>query len=160
MEISEPVKHVPMQMKEAQVAPGQLITHYAPYCDTFLVQLKDTADLPEIVKANIKNTVILDFDNILHAYSPYCLKTINLSESQLILQLIIRRGSVTEAMRNIYSVLREAESIENVKLILLPDLSYLHDEMAPSVMDRIIRATSGRLIELPSLPVFQFSVAL
>ena len=37
MGITEPVKHVPMAMKEAQVAPGQLITHYAPYCDTYLV---------------------------------------------------------------------------------------------------------------------------
>ena len=36
----EPVKHVAMEMKEAQVAPGQLITHYAPYCDTFLVCCK------------------------------------------------------------------------------------------------------------------------
>ena len=35
--VNEPVKHVPMAMKEAQVAPGQLITHYAPYCDTYLV---------------------------------------------------------------------------------------------------------------------------
>ena len=37
MTVNEPVKHVPMAMKEAQVAPGQLITHYAPYCDTYLV---------------------------------------------------------------------------------------------------------------------------
>ena len=81
MEISEPVKHVPMQMKEAQVAPGQLITHYAPYCDTYLVQLKDCAELPEFVKSQIQHTVLLDFNNILRAYSPYCLKTINLSET-------------------------------------------------------------------------------
>ena len=37
MGITEPVKHVPMAMKEAQVAPGQLITHYARYCDAYLV---------------------------------------------------------------------------------------------------------------------------
>lgn len=57
-------------------------------------------------------------------------------------------------MRNIYSVLREAETIEGVKLILLPDLSNVDDELALSVMDRIVRATSGRLIEIPSHPVF------
>lgn len=57
-------------------------------------------------------------------------------------------------MRNIYSVLREAETIEGVKLILLPDLSNVNDELALSVMDRIVRATSGRLIEIPSHPVF------
>ena len=37
MSVSEPVKHVAMKMEEAQVAPGQLITHYAPRCDAFLV---------------------------------------------------------------------------------------------------------------------------
>lgn len=64
------------------------------------------------------------------------------------------RGSVSEAMRNIYSVLREAETVQGVKLILLPDLSNVDDELALSVMDRIVRATSGRLIEIPSYPVF------
>ena len=57
-------------------------------------------------------------------------------------------------MRNMYSVLREAETVENVKLILLPDLTNVEDELAPSVMDRIVRATSGRLIQIPSNPVF------
>lgn len=57
-------------------------------------------------------------------------------------------------MRNIYSILREAELVENVKLILLPDLTSIQDELSPSVMDRIIRATSGRLVTLPSKPVF------
>ena len=56
-------------------------------------------------------------------------------------------------MRNIYSILREAELVENVKLILLPDLTSIQDELSPSVMDRIIRATSGRLVTLPSKPV-------
>lgn len=51
-------------------------------------------------------------------------------------------------------MLREAETIEGVKLILLPDLSNVDDELALSVMDRIVRATSGRLIEIPSHPVF------
>lgn len=81
MEISEPVKHVPMQMKEAQVAPGQLITHYAPYCDTFLVEMKDAIELPAILRERIHQTVLLDFNNLLSAYKPYCLKCIHLSET-------------------------------------------------------------------------------
>ena len=56
-------------------------------------------------------------------------------------------------MRNIYSILRDAELVENVKLILLPDLTSIQDELSPSVMDRFIRATSGRLVTLPSKPV-------
>ena len=36
-------------------------------------------------------------------------------------------------MRNIYSILREAELVENVKLILLPDLTSIQDELSPSV---------------------------
>ena len=80
MQITEPVKHVPMQMKEAQVAPGQLITHYAPYCDTFLVDLKEGVELPAMIKERIHQTVLLDFNNMLRAYKPYCLKCLNLSE--------------------------------------------------------------------------------
>lgn len=81
MDISEPVKHVPMQMKEAQVAPGQLITHYAPYCDTYLVEMKENVELPSLVRERIHNTVLLDFHNLLQAYKPYCLKCLSLSES-------------------------------------------------------------------------------
>ena len=51
-------------------------------------------------------------------------------------------------------VLRQAEKVEGAKLILLPDLTGMDDEFAPSVMDRIVRATSGRLIEIPAHPVF------
>lgn len=57
-------------------------------------------------------------------------------------------------MRNIYSVLRNAESIPGVRMILLPDLSGVDDDLAPSVMDRIVRSTSGRLLQAPSHPVF------
>ena len=57
-------------------------------------------------------------------------------------------------MRNIYSILRKAESIPEVQMILLPDLSGVNDELAPSVMDRIVRSTSGRLLQVPSRPVF------
>ena len=64
------------------------------------------------------------------------------------------RGDIAEAMRNIYTLLREAESIPNVQLILLPDFSHESDILAPSVMDRIVRATSGRLLQVPRLPVF------
>ena len=64
------------------------------------------------------------------------------------------RGDVAEAMRNIYGKLREAEKIPSVKLILLPNLSHLEDELALSVMDRIVRATSGRMLTIPRLPVF------
>ena len=56
------------------------------------------------------------------------------------------RGDVAEAMRNIYGKLREAEKIPSVKLILLPNLSHLED--------RIVRATSGRMLTIPRLPVF------
>ena len=44
MSVSEPIKHVAMNMNEAQVAPGQLITHYAPRCDAFLVRLSCSYD--------------------------------------------------------------------------------------------------------------------
>lgn len=64
------------------------------------------------------------------------------------------RGDIAEAMRNIYTLLREAENVPGVKLILLPDLSHEPDVLAPSVMDRVVRATSGRLLQIPRNPVF------
>ncbi|KAK8804027.1 hypothetical protein WA171_000120 [Blastocystis sp. BT1] len=144
MSVSEPVKHVAMKMEEAQVAPGQLITHYAPRCDAFLVQLHDDVPLPSILREHIHHAALLDFHGILEAYKPYCFQYMSISET----------GNVAEAMRNIYSILRKAESIPEVQMILLPDLSGVNDELAPSVMDRIVRSTSGRLLQVPSHPVF------
>ena len=91
MSVSEPVKHVAMKMEEAQVAPGQLITHYAPRCDAFLVQslfglymqvqLRDDVSLPSILRECIHQTVLLDFNGILEAYRPYCLHYLSISET-------------------------------------------------------------------------------
>ena len=92
MGVLEPVKHVPMQMNEAQLAPGQLITHYAPYCDTYLVlfernsdeqvEFQDEVEMPELVRKRIGETVLIDFGNVLEAYRPFCLKCLSLSEKQ------------------------------------------------------------------------------
>lgn len=100
--------------------------------------------MPSLVQDRIQSTVVIDFNHLLDAYKPFCLRCLELSQ----------KGDVQEAMRNIYSVLRQAEKVEGAKLILLPDLTGMDDEFAPSVMDRIVRATSGRLIEIPAHPVF------
>ncbi|CBK21291.2 uncharacterized protein [Blastocystis hominis] len=135
----EPVKHVAMEMKEAQVAPGQLITHYAPYCDTFLAEVDPKAMMPQIVRERIESTVVLDFAGMLEGYRERCLKFLSLSE----------KGDVMEAMKNIYGKLREAERVEGVKLILLASLGQRKEELALSVMDRMVRATSGKMIKIP-----------
>ena len=59
------------------------------------------------------------------------------------------RGDVMEAMKNIYGKLREAERVEGVKLILLASLGQRKEELALSVMDRMVRATSGKMITIP-----------
>lgn len=59
------------------------------------------------------------------------------------------RGDVMEAMKNIYEKLREAEKVEGVKLILLASLEQKEEELALSVMDRMVRATSGKMIKIP-----------
>lgn len=59
------------------------------------------------------------------------------------------RGDVMEAMKNIYGKLREAEKVEGVKLILLASLEQKEEELALSVMDRMVRATSGKMIKIP-----------
>lgn len=110
--------------------------------------------IPSIVRERIASTVVLDFNHILETYKPFALQYLTLSESFALVGVFIRRGSVAEAMRNIYSVLRTAERIEGVRMILLPDLTGVDDELALSVMDRIVRSTSGRMIQLPRNPVF------
>lgn len=59
------------------------------------------------------------------------------------------RGDVMEAMKNIYGKLREAERVEGVKLILMASLGQRKEELALSVMDRMVRATSGKMIKIP-----------
>ncbi len=106
--------------------------------------MKENVPIPPILQGRMKHTVLIDFNHLLDAYKPYCLQCIELSQS----------GDVQEAMRCIYAVLRNAERIPEAKLIILPDLTGVDNEFAPSVMDRIVRATSGRLIEIPTHPVF------
>lgn len=164
MQISEPVKHVAMKMEEAQVAPGQLITHYAPGCDAFLVSLlapfeigptpEQGADSVHCSGAHRQHRHSRTSTTSSKAYKPFALQYMTLSDSFGRVGTFICRGSVAEAMRNIYGVLRTAELVDGVRMILLPDLTGVDDELAPSVMDRIVRSTSGRMIQLPRNPVF------
>ena len=47
--------------------------------------------MPSLVQDRIKSTVVIDFNHLLDAYKPFCLRCLELSQT----------GDVQEAMRNI-----------------------------------------------------------
>ena len=155
----EPVKHVAMEMKEAQVAPGQLITHYAPYCDTFLVCCKWVLCWVGGGGSEGNDATNRAREDCKHSGVGFCRDAGRLSRALLEVFVAIGevgmaktmycRGDVMEAMKNIYGKLREAERVEGVKLILLASLGQRKEELALSVMDRMVRATSGKMIKIP-----------
>ena len=56
-------------------------------------------------------------------------------------------------MHALYSALHLAEEVDGVQLILIPDISDVRHDLTPSLMDRIVRATSGQVVQLPITPV-------
>ena len=155
----EPVKHVAMEMKEAQVAPGQLITHYAPYCDTFLVCCKWVCCWVGGGGSEGDDAGNRTREDWKHGGAGFWRDVGRLSRALLevfvavgevgMMRTMHCRGDVMEAMKNIYGKLREAERVEGVKLILLASLGQRKEELALSVMDRMVRATSGKMIKIP-----------
>ena len=44
------------------------------------MEFQDEAEMPEIVRKRIGETVLIDFGNVLEAYRPFCLKCLSMSE--------------------------------------------------------------------------------
>eukprot|EP01029_Cantina_marsupialis_P010728 TRINITY_DN243918_c1_g1_i1.p1 TRINITY_DN243918_c1_g1~~TRINITY_DN243918_c1_g1_i1.p1 ORF type:complete len:376 (-),score=105.60 TRINITY_DN243918_c1_g1_i1:71-1198(-) len=137
--ISVNKKNKPTQ--DPEMAPGQLLTHYAPAdCETFLVKgiISSIPETSTRLSNSIKESVILDFNKTLISLKDMCLEYKDLSES----------GSVEEAMSNIFDHLRWTESVEGVKTVLLPDMTNFDDHNAPALHDRMFRSASGRICEV------------
>ncbi len=125
-------------LKESQTpeSSGQFLTHYSPFCETFLYQNinsipnnKNNISLNEIALIDFGKKVFLG-KNLYLFYK-------DLSPS----------GNFLEASRNLFSYLREAEKQKDVKCILIPDFRYEKNEVAQAIQDRMFRAASGKLFE-------------
>jgi len=131
---------------EGEVAPGQMITHYAPDVQAYMLRLvedttletppqHDSNDTITRELASMADTVIIDFNQNLKHLSSDCLKYIDLSPE----------GVIEDARKNIFEILREAEKIEKASVIVLPNLEpyFGKKEHADACQDRLFRAASG-----------------
>lgn len=127
-------KEVQMQTKEAQQAPGQLITHYAPDVDTYLYQSNAPEKLDTSDDENVCHWVLIDFHGKLATLQNRVRAYVDLSP----------RGDIAEASQRIFDSLRWAESVQGVKRVILTGVSSESHEQAAALHDRMYRAASGK----------------
>lgn len=112
----------------ANEAPGQLIKHYSPNVDCFLLE---GGEIGEVV-GKVEECVLVEFGMDEGAGF---LGRIGLSD----------KGDVEESMQGLYDCLRWAEG-QHGKFIVLKVENKLSGPLAPALWDRIFRATSGKKV--------------
>lgn len=128
----------------AQVAPGQLLKHYAPDVETRLVlggSKLAAATVPGVntgaaFATPLESCVVVDFHGSLAWARGQVLAYRELSNT----------GDVREAAAGLFDALRWSEGVRGVGCVLLPDLCAVRDEHAAAVADRLFRAASGRFV--------------
>ncbi|KAG7397994.1 hypothetical protein PHYBOEH_011826 [Phytophthora boehmeriae] len=127
-------KEAKMQSKEAQLAPGQLITHYAPDVDTYLYQVDATENMDASVQQDVSRWVVLDFHGKLACLKDRVRAYLDLSPS----------GNVAEASQRIFDSLRWCENVDGVERVVITGVLSESHELAASLHDRMYRAASGK----------------
>jgi L-threonylcarbamoyladenylate synthase len=117
-------------------APGQLLTHYAPRILTFLVTSASIENWEKQLPCPLSECVVVDVGGKLKNLKPlvhsYC---------------DIRPEKDEQALQQAFESLRWAESHQNAKALLLPDLSQDSSELLQALADRFFRASSGRVLK-------------
>lgn len=148
-----------------EVAPGQLITHYAPDVATFILRCQGSEsdgdarpsgevndEAKDVVFSHqdereelMLDTVVLDFAGSLSWLADKCLAYQDISPI----------GDVASAGKGLFKALRWSETVIGAKRVLIADIeafanghvdSVIGGEHAASVSDRTFRAASGRVI--------------
>ncbi|KAJ1623118.1 DHBP synthase RibB-like alpha/beta domain-containing protein [Pavlovales sp. CCMP2436] len=134
----------------AAVAPGQLLTHYAPDKPTFLAVVppagtpptasESAATAAPVDSGELASSCVVDFGGRLAHLAGDCAAYRDLSPA----------GSVSEAARVLFDTLRWTESVEAAQRVLLVDLMALRvsDEHVGALYDRMFRAASGRRVPM------------
>jgi len=118
-----------------QIAPGQLLTHYAPdNVESFLWEEDSNGfELPH----SLKDTIVVDFGGSMARFKSKALAYRDLSS----------KGNVDEACKAVFDVLRWTETVENAKAVLLPNvIQVINQGSALALDDRLYRAASGRRV--------------
>ncbi|KAL3659182.1 hypothetical protein V7S43_015760 [Phytophthora oleae] len=126
-------KEAKMQTKEAQQAPGQMITHYAPDVDTYLYQA-DATEKMDTSQENVSRWVVLDFHGKLVGLKDRVRAYLDLSPS----------GDVAEASKRIFDSLRWSENVQGVERVIITGVVSEPHEQAAALHDRMYRAASGK----------------
>lgn len=119
----------------AQVAPGQLLTHYSPdNVECFLWQRG-------LVEASLPfalgETVIVDFNGALREHAALALAYKDLSPT----------GDVAQACHDVFHVLRWTETVLGARAVVLPDvLVEKVGGLGGALDDRLFRAASGKRV--------------
>lgn len=149
----------PAQPAEGMVAPGMLLTHYAPDLPSFLVRAApgaaSTAATASSQSFELSSAVLVDYGGRLAHLEKACVAYWDLSPS----------ADASEAAAAVFGALRwaEAQAERGGRCVLLPNLlppseggggravqgvvqgaMAASDEVEPAVADRLFRAASGR----------------
>ena len=140
------------------VAPGMLLTHYAPDLPCFVLDDPLVADAaaaselqPPLLSLTVDEAVVLDFGA----------RLAHLKTAALAYRDLSPRGNASEAARAIFAALRWAEGhvADGARCVLLPNVEMADgtgsacdtgtgtgagEEHAPALADRLFRAASGR----------------
>lgn len=127
-------KEVQENTLEAQQAPGQLLTHYAPDVDTYLYQ-DGAAESFDVAAEDVSGWVVIDFHGKLRALQSRVKAYNDLSPS----------GDVGEGTQHIFDMLRWAENVAGVQRVVITDVLAVDHELSAALHDRMFRASSGKL---------------
>eukprot|EP00743_Colponemidia_sp_Colp-15_P006948 GILK01007499.1.p1 GENE.GILK01007499.1~~GILK01007499.1.p1 ORF type:complete len:380 (+),score=38.82 GILK01007499.1:69-1208(+) len=132
---------------DSSVAPGTLLTHYAPNVDTYLVKVQDSVTPLSMAHCiDLSKAVLIDFRGQLQW----------LSSSVLAYRDMSVTGDMEAAANVLFDLLRWSENVAGVGCVLLYDLSMSSHEHTEAVHDRMFRAASGRraLVARDSLQLY------
>jgi hypothetical protein len=151
---SEPVEPV----STGAVAPGMLLTHYAPDVATYLVSnvridsttTPQPSSLPDAVSVDLSTAVIIDFGARLSAFASQCLAYQDMSPA----------GDILAARARLFDVLRWSEMVQGATKVLIADLEDESQEHVAAVRDRVFRAASGRVMTCITTPAHTHTVLI
>ena len=144
---------VPHDTEEGQVAPGQMLTHYAPDVRTYLVATDaaaaataatttaaeaGAADDTLLLTAPLGTCVLLDCGAQLSSLAASALAYRDLSDT----------ADSVEVAQQLFDALRWAEAVVGAETVLLVDSDATHGQHSAAVHDRMFRAASGQRVAL------------
>jgi len=134
VELSKP-SYLNLDQTKGMAAPGQLLTHYSPYLESFILTNGKSDKETDIEKILLKS-VVIDFQQ----------KYVKLKSKALNYFDLSFDGDEIKACQSLFSILRQAEKVKDAKYILISDIGAKNSEMKQALFDRIYRATSGKYL--------------